>query len=465
MARVVVVDDEESVCRALKRTIEAMGHEAAVFPTAEKGLKYISESGADLVLLDVRLPGMSGLDAQRELKSKGVDTTVVIITAHGNMDTAIAAMRDGAFEYLAKPVDLAAAQTVIKRALGSRAAAARTVGSEGASPRPGMLVGRTPVMAEVFKRIGSVAGSDASVLILGESGTGKELVARAIHDASNRREEAFEPVNCAALPEPLLESELFGFEKGAFTGATFQKTGKIERANKGTLFLDEIGEIPLGSQAKILRFLQEREIERLGSETRIPVDIRVISASNAPIEKKIAEGTFREDLYYRLNVVTIEIPPLRERIDDLELLVGAFLDELGAAGREVAYSVIETLKAYSWPGNVRQLKNAVEHAFVLSRGGKILKEHLPENLASEERGDNTDAQADGVVARLIAQSGVEKGVYDKFLAAWEKPLIRRVLERFGGNQVKAAEYLGINRATLKKKMVLYGLADMKDSGD
>ncbi len=459
MANILVVDDEESVCRALKRTLENMKHAVRVAPTAEKGLLKLEERAADLVILDIRLPGMSGLDALREINRRFPETAVIIITAHGTMDTAMEAVQRGAFEYLTKPVDITTAREVVARALESRETSADSVDLAAFSDvaRSGVLIGTTPVMAEVFKKMGAVAGSEASVLITGESGTGKELAARAIHDASARREGPFEPVNCAALPESLLESELFGFEKGAFTGATFRKTGKFERASGGTLFLDEVGEVPPGSQSKLLRTLEEHEIEHLGGEERIPVDIRIISASNVPLEKKVADGTFREDLFYRLNVVSIELPPLRDRVDDIEPLVAAFLRRLEVSGREIAVAALDVLKAYSWPGNVRELKNAVEHAVVLSRGGTIMKEHLPANVLGGEGEEGPSARIDSLVAGHLA--GVENGgnAWHDLMAVWEKPLIKRVLDRFDSNQVKAAAFLGINRSTLRKKISAYGL--------
>jgi DNA-binding NtrC family response regulator len=459
MAKILIVDDEESVCRALGRALGQMGHSVRVAPTAEKAFATLDDEDAELVILDVRLPGMDGLEALGELKARGSKAKVIIITAHGTMDTAIEAMQLGAFEYLTKPVDIATAQTVVARALDSRRLAADSVELSAGRDfhRSGILVGNTPVMAEVYKKIGTVARSHANVLIVGESGTGKELTARAIHDASLRREGPFEPVNCAALPETLLESELFGFEKGAFTGATYRRIGKFERASGGTLFLDEVGEMPPGSQAKLLRVIQEREIERLGGTERIPIDIRIIVAVNEPLEKRIVSGTFREDLYYRLKVVTIALPPLKRRLEDIPLLTASFLAELGAGGREVAMTTLDALKAYHWPGNVRELKNAVEHAVVLSRGAAILPEHLPEHITSHADANSPAEEVDSLVARYL--SGVEGGgdVYAEIMDVWERPLIARVLTLVNGNQVKAAAYLGINRSTLRKKIQKYGL--------
>jgi len=311
-------------------------------------------------------------------------------------------------------------------------------------------------MQEVFKKVAAVAGSDASVLLMGESGTGKELLARAVHYNSARSGGPFEAINCASIPETLLESELFGHEKGAFTGAIRQKPGKFEVAGGGTLFLDEVGEISVGAQVKLLRFLEERKFERVGGTEPVSVDVRIVSATNQNLEERVREGRFREDLYFRLNVVRIDIPPLRERREDIPLLVAYYLDAARGAG--VTNEALELLKNHSWPGNVRELRNAIERGVVLARGTPVRPEHLPDTVTSPRPMGESDLEARirELVEKLVAQ-GAAGDLYRHVEARWEKALLRRVLEQTGSNQVKAAELLGINRMTLRKKMEQYGL--------
>jgi two-component system NtrC family response regulator len=376
MSRVLVVDDDAAVSFALERFLQGAGHEAVVAPDAERGIALAKDRAFDLILLDLRLPGMSGQAALPELTKHA---PVVVLTAHGSAETAMDALAAGAFDHLTKPVELAELKRVVERALAPPPE--RTIlpqaGSEAA------LVGRSRAMQDVGKRIGILARSDASVLILGESGTGKEHVARAIHERSARRAAPFVPVACAALPEQLLEAELFGSAKGAFTGAVRDRAGKIEAAKGGTLFLDEIGEISLAGQVKLLRFLEERVVERLGEESRRPIDLRVIAATNANLEERARDGRFREDLYYRLNVVTVDLPPLRDRREDIPLLVEHFLARSGGAG--LLPEALERLVAASWPGNVRELRNAVEHAIALARGAPVAPDHLPETVRPGRR--------------------------------------------------------------------------------
>jgi DNA-binding NtrC family response regulator len=318
------------------------------------------------------------------------------------------------------------------------------------------IVGRSPQMQDVFKKIAAVAGSDASVLLIGESGTGKELLARAVHYNSGRSSGPFEAINCASIPETLLESELFGHEKGSFTGAIRQKPGKFEVAGGGTVFLDEVGEISLAAQVKLLRFLEERKFERVGGTEPVSVDIRIVSATNQNLDERVREGRFREDLYFRLNVVRIDVPPLRDRRDDIPVLVAYFLDLARGAG--ITSEALELLKNHAWPGNVRELRNAIDRGAVLARGTPIRPEHLPESVTSPRPMGESDLEARvrELVEKLIAQ-GTPGDLYHMVEARWEKALLRRVLEQTGSNQVKASELLGINRMTLRKKMEQYGL--------
>src|SRR6185436_105906 len=398
------------------------------------------------------LPGMDGLTALEEVRRVAPRSKYVVITAHGTLDTAVRAMKLGAVEHLSKPVELDEARTLIQAALKGAGVSREVEALRKAGGLSG-IVGKSPVMQEVFKKIAAVAGSDATVLLTGESGTGKELLARAVHYNSARSTGPFEAINCASIPETLLESELFGHEKGAFTGAVRQKPGKFEVAGGGTVFL---GEISLAAQVKLLRFLEDRRFERVGGTEQISVDVRIVSATNQNLEERVREGRFREDLYFRLNVVRIDIPPLRERREDVPLLVAYFLDLARGAG--VTTDALDLMKNHSWPGNVRELRNAIERGVVLARGTPIRSEHLPETVTSPRPIGESDLEARirELVEKLVAQ-GQAGDLYRHVEARWEKALLRRVLEQTGSNQVKAAELLGINRMTLRKKMEQHGL--------
>jgi len=449
--RILIIDDERSVCWALEKVLREAGHDVVAAATAEQGLPQAGE--ADLVFLDIGLPGMSGLEALDRLRG----TPVVVITAHGTLENAVEALRRGAFEYLVKPLRAEEVAPVVERAL-RRAALEKEVArlraqlQERRDDAP--LRGASRAMQEVFKQIATVAMADAPVLVLGESGTGKELVARTIHLASRRASGPFEPIDCGALPESLLESELFGHERGAFTGAVALKRGRIELAHGGTLFLDEVGELPEASQAKLLRFLAEREIVRVGGGARIAVDARVIAATHKDLRAAVAERSFREDLYYRLAVTEIRLPPLRERREDIPLLVAHFLEREFRYSGAMSRDAMELLRAHLWPGNVRELRNAVEAATVNARGGTVLVEHLPDTVraAPETRREEIDALA----ARLV-DAAPEGSKYDAVREAFERAAVGHVLRVCGGNQVRAARQLGIHRTTLRKLIEKYGL--------
>jgi two-component system nitrogen regulation response regulator GlnG len=392
----------------------------------------------------------------------------VVITAHGTMDTAIMAMQRGAYDYLAKPFDLEEVLLLTERAL-----TASRMSQEVMRLRRGLeevrefsaLIGRHPRMQDVYKTIGRIAGTEVTVLLRGESGTGKELVARAIHHYSRRSGRPFVAVSCAAIPVTLLESEMFGHERGAFTDAKERRLGKFELAHAGTLYLDEIGDMPLELQSKLLRALQERVIERVGGRDTIPVDVRVLAATHRDLDALMKEGRFREDLYYRLNVVTINLPPLRERRRDIPLLVEHFLakysEELGE--RAIGPDTLDRLVGYGWPGNVRELENVVQRAMVLATTGAILPEHLPIGPVSAAASVVMDASLEDIVERKLMECvrglrhrGSAK-LYGLILALVEKPLLRAVLRETGGNQVRAAQILGINRNTLRKKITEHGI--------
>jgi len=456
MARILVVDDEESIVWAFRQFLEGLGRECLASATAEQGIEIARRHQPDLVILDVKLPGMDGLSALEELRRVAPRAKFIVITAHGTLDTAVRALKLGAVEYLAKPVDLDKARKLVQAALQGAAVNREVERLRGAGPPVAGLVGKTPAMQEVFKKVATVAASDASVLLVGESGTGKELLARAIHYTSARADRPFEALNCAAIPETLLESELYGHEMGAFTGAVRQKPGKFEIADGGTVFLDEVGDIPPFAQVKLLRFLEERKLERVGGTQKLQVDIRIISATNQNLEDRIREGLFREDLYFRLNVVRIEVPPLRDRREDIALLVAHFLDLEGGAG--ILNETLEILESHSWPGNVRELRNAIERGVVLARKGPIRPEHLPESVVSPRPLGQTDIESGvrSIVDRLTAE-GPRGSLFRHVESHFERALLQRVLGLTGGNQMKASELLGINRMTLRKKIEHYGL--------
>ena len=399
------------------------------------------------------MPGVDGLAVLARLREVRPDATVVVMTAHGTMDTAIQAMQRGAYDYLAKPFDLDEVVLLAERAL-----AARRLTQEVRQLKSGLqevwefgaLIGRHPRMQEVYKTIGRIASSDVTVLLRGESGTGKELVARAIHHYSRRAGRPFVAVSCAAIPATLLESEMFGHERGAFTDAKERKLGRLELAHGGTLYLDEIGDMPVELQTKVLRVLQERTLERVGGTDAIRIDVRVLAATNRDLDALMKEGRFREDLYYRLNVVTVHLPPLRERRRDIPLLVEHFLakyaGELGERG--VAPEALDRLVGHDWPGNVRELENVIQRAMVMATSGVILPEHLPiEEIIEQKLTECVRGLREHASATL----------YDLMLGLVEKPLLRAVLRETGGNQVRAAQILGINRNTLRKKLIEHGI--------
>jgi len=467
MPDILIVDDEVSICTAFSRFLTADSHRPRVASSGEEALRLIAERTPDLVILDIRLPGISGLDVLKQIQRSRPSLPVIIITAHGLMENAVEAMQHGAYEYLVKPVDLAKAREVIARALKAAASSGeveqfRTV--EHAGMRR-LLVGSSQAMQEIYKRIGMAGLSDAGVLIQGESGTGKELVAMAIHLNSPRRDEPFVPINCGSLPETLLESELFGHEEGAFTGAIRCKHGRIEAAAGGTLFLDEIAEMSPAAQVRLLRFLETKTLSRLGSTEQIAVDARVIAATNQPVNERVADGSFREDLFYRLNVLAISLPPLRDRLDDLPALVAHFLDQASGRRRaDITPEALDALRNCTWPGNVRELRNAVDHAVVASRGRAIAVEHLPDCIFGGRGAAETASRLDKVIrefarTRLVRAEREGNVTYDQIIAELEKPLLEELMRFTGNNQAQASRLLSIHRTTLRKKLEDLGLRE------
>jgi two-component system nitrogen regulation response regulator GlnG len=460
MPTLLVIDDEPSVQYAFRRVFGDEGVTVLAAQTATEGRARAAADRPDVIVLDIQLPDGSGLDLFRELHEDDPKRPVLFITAHGTTETAIEAMKGGAFDYLVKPLDLDRLSALLGRAFN----AVRLMHTPAVLPQdPGedRIVGRSPVMQEMCKAIGRVAPQDVNVLILGESGVGKELVARALYQHSKRAGQPFLAINCAAIPENLLESELFGHEKGAFTGADRRRIGKFEQADQGTLFLDEIGDMAPPLQAKILRVLQDQRFERLGGSETVRTRVRVLAATNQDLARLVEEGRFRKDLYYRLNVVTIAVPPLRQRPGDVAELAHYFLfrfdRELGLDLRGFDPVALALLEGYSWPGNVRELQSAIKHALLNASGHLILPEFLPDALRQARPAEHAPPTAD--LERLIEEllERGEKDVYARVIEAVERTLFSRVLGRTHGHQAQASEILGINRTTLRHKLRALGL--------
>ncbi len=471
MPRLLVIDDERSTLHLFRRVFEAEDVMVITATSAEAGLRHFVESLPDAVVLDVLLPDRTGLDIFREMHQRDPKVPVILITAGGTSDTAIEAMKLGAFDYLLKPLDFGRVRMQLRRAFEIRRLMHEPVSVDpelGELPAGrDALVGRSQAMQEVYKAIGRVAPQSVTVLVRGESGTGKELVGRAIYHHSNRADEAFLAVNCAAIPETLLESELFGHEKGAFTGADRRRIGKFEQCSGGTLFLDEIGDMPLVLQSKVLRLLQDQQFERVGGNQTIRTDVRIITSTNRDLEQMVAAGTFRNDLYYRLNVYTIPLPPLRGRSEDLPLLIDHFLvranRELGKQIRSVAPSALERLRAYPWPGNVRQLQSVLKQAALRAAGPVLLADFLPDTLRLYHPTEHQSSAVPGSITvdwdRFLDQR-LESGtnnLYEEAVGLLERMIITRVLRHTAGNQLQAAKILGITRSTMRAKMRQFGI--------
>ncbi|MGQ0637587.1 MAG: sigma-54-dependent transcriptional regulator [Planctomycetaceae bacterium] len=475
MHTVLLVDDEPNVQYSVSRGLQT---EALKVLTAATGCEAIDCIGAerpDVVVLDVRLPDMSGLEALDRIRTLDPHLPVIVVTAYASTETAIEAMKRGAFDYLLKPVPLEALRALVHRAIElHRMRSVPAIFGEADEPVQGdRMVGNSEAMQAVYKAIGRVAPQDVSVMILGESGTGKELVARAIFQHSPRAAGPFVAINCAAIAETLLESELFGHERGAFTGADRLRIGKFEQAHRGTLFLDELGDMSLGTQAKLLRVLQERSFERLGGAETIHSDVRVIAASNQDLEKLVDAGRFRRDLYFRLNDFTIRLPPLRERPDDLPLLVEHFLRVYNAALSKsvaaVSPEAMQRLQNHHWPGNVRELQGVIKHALLHCTGSILAEDGFPLSIIG---GAESSSPADEVFdlrqhVRNLLQSGVQD-VYWKSLADFDRIVLSESLNHLQGNQAQVSELLGMSRTTLRNKLSSLGLLVSKqvvaDSG-
>jgi nitrogen regulation protein NR(I) len=465
MSRILVVDDDRTVAGAFRDVLAELGHEVYLATSAEEAFRELHAREMDLVILDVCLPGMNGLDALKRIKDERRKLPVIIMTGRGTMETAVEATKLGAFEYHLKPLEPDEILLSVQKALDGARLMREQVefGREAATSGSESIVGHSPVMQELYKAIGRVANTDATVLLRGESGTGKELVARAIYHHSRRREAPMLTVNCAAIPETLLESELFGHEQGAFTGASGRRIGKFEQAAGGTLFLDEIGDAPLSIQPKILRVLQERTFERLGGNEVLQADVRVLSATNRDLEKLIKQGVFREDLYHRLNVVVIRVPPLRERRDDIPDLVAYFLDRF-ARKLEVERPLLldeamRLLMTHAWPGNVRELEHCIHRLVIFFHGLPVAESELRGVLKGQEGKESPsevgDSELRDVIRRHLAQPA--ERAFEQFMHRAERLLLSEALARTGQNQSQAARLLGLPRPTLHAKMYRHGL--------
>ena len=464
--KVLIVDDDEAILWVLRRMFEDKKIAISEARDGKTALDMLKTQEFSIAIMDIRMPEKDGLDVLKEIKEAGSKTPIIIMTAQGTMKNAIEAMKRGAFDYITKPFDISEIELMVDKAIEHKA-----LKEEVSSLKDRLkerwakeitFVGKDKAVQNIFKTIGKIAPQDVTVIIQGESGTGKELLAKLIHINSPRNEGPFVAVNSAAIPKELMESELFGFEKGAFTGAVEARQGKFELAHNGTLFLDEIGDMSLDLQSKLLRAIQEQEFYKVGGKQPIKVDVRIIAATNQDLEKAVEEKRFREDLLYRLNVVTIKLPPLRNRKDDIPLLTEYFLhkfqEEMGIEPRTLSSKAIDALKEYTWPGNVRELENILRRAVLLSPNPVL----SPDDLALPQKRQAKESLEDIIYNRLegfINNINIKDKheLYDTVLPFMERPLIRLVLKKTGGNQVKTAELLGINRNTLRKKIKELGI--------
>ena len=471
MPRILAIDDDRTVLRLIEKAFEDADVEVTTVTNAEEGMPLLLNGEVDVCLLDIMLPEMNGLELAKKIRSFDARMPVIFITSMDDSDTAIEAMKLGAYEFCTKPLDISQVQDFVERAFNNRRLMRSPVTIQEAVDTPvgegDQLVGKSPLMVEVYKQIGRVAGQMVPVLIRGESGTGKELIARAIYQHSERNEDCYLAVNCAALSETLLESELFGHEKGAFTGAERRHIGKFEQCNEGSIFLDEIGDMSPLLQSKVLRLLQEQKFERVGGTKTIQTDARIISATNRDLESMIEENEFRLDLYHRINAFEIHLPPLRERGDDIDLLINFFIrrlsKQMGKKVEGISPSAVSILKEYRWPGNVRELQSVIRHALLMATGPVI----VPENLRSELRDSKTGVavpatspavQMDGI--NEFVQSRINEGsneIYSETLEMMERKLITQILGDTSGNQSQAAEKLGITRGSLRNKIRSLGI--------
>ncbi len=467
MSRILIIDDDDPLRKSFNRLLAEEGYTVFDAASGEDGLQILAQSRPDLVILDLKLPGINGMEVFRRIHARDPRLPVIIMTAYGTTETAIEAIKMGAFDYTLKPFEIPEMLALIGQALEAARFMRSPVDMDGGPEKAQgeAIIGRSPAMQAVYKSIGRVSSTEATVLIRGESGTGKELVARALYQHSLRSQKPFLVINCVAIPETLLESELFGYEKGAFTGAAHRRVGKIEQAHGGTLFLDEIGDMPFGLQSKMLRLLQEKSIERLGGRETVSVDARILAATNRDLEGAIADGRFREDLYYRLKVVTIWLPPLRERTEDIPLLTDYFLSrfarESQAENPGITENARQMLQGYAWPGNVRELANVLQKALIFNRGAPISSQELGQALQERPTASHgSPPEHDQALCQFAHHALIahpRDHLFDHCMDHFAAILIREALNLTAGNRSQAAKLLGISRPTLHARIEKYGI--------
>jgi nitrogen regulation protein NR(I) len=462
--KIQLIEDDASIAAALKKELQAEGYDVAVASRGDEGLAQVLAQPSDLVITDLRMPGLSGLQLVEQLHAAKPKLPIIMITAFGTTETAIEATKLGAYDYLLKPFDMGELLSLVARGVGSSRLMSEPLELGSAGSTQSAIVGSCRAMQDIYKEIGRIAATPVTVLIRGETGTGKELVARALYHHSHRANQPFIAVNCAAIPENLLESELFGHERGSFTGAHARRIGRFEQANCGTIFLDEIGDLSPGTQVKLLRVLQEKCLQRVGGNEKIPVDVRVLAATHRDLESAMSEKLFREDLFYRLSSVTITLPPLRERVEDIPGLVKYALqraaEEVGQPAPAIQPEAIAFLQARSWPGNVRELENVVRHSLLLARGFPVSLEHVQQACTRVARPNSSSEQTlSSYFNDLLnrASRGELRDARAAMIEEMERELFSRAIDLAQGNQAKAARWLGVSRTTMREKLLHFGL--------
>jgi nitrogen regulation protein NR(I) len=469
-SKILLVEDDGNIAGGLQKVMRSEGYEVTTLDRGDEGLKRALEEEFDVVITDLKLPGLDGLELVKQLHQAKPKLPILLITAHGSTETAIEATKWGAFDYVPKPFEVEELLDLTAKALQSSRLMSEPVEMGDGNSGRTAIVGASRAMQAVYKEIGHIASTTVPVLIRGDTGTGKELIARAIYQHSGRAAAPFIAINCAAIPEALLESELFGHERGAFTGADARRIGRFEQAQGGTIFLDEIGDMNLALQAKLLRVLQEKTIQRVGGKENIPIDVRIIAATHRDLEEAIEEKHFRQDLFYRLNVVTITLPPLSERIEDIPDMARYFLRkysrEAGVSAPSITAEAIALLQQQSWPGNVRELENTVRQALLLARDYTISMEHIREVLAKSRKPINRSQQSHtAYISELLdrVERGEVTNAFGKMLEDLEPELYAQAIQRAGGNQSKAAEWLGVTRLKMREKLKEFGLYPKSDT--